>query len=38
MFTAEGWTEIRRIVRMQRGTPLDWHPDWIWGQLNFALG
>lgn len=37
-FAAEGWTEIRRIVRMQRGDPLDWRPDWIYGQLNFALG
>ena len=37
-FAADGWTEIRRVARMERGEPLDWHPGWIWGQLNFALG
>lgn len=37
-FTIEGWTEIRRIVRMERGASLEWRPDWIWGQLSFALG
>jgi GNAT superfamily N-acetyltransferase len=24
--------------RMVRGEPLDWHPDWIWGQFNHAMG
>ncbi len=37
-FAADGWTEIRRVVRMERGEALDWRPDWIWGQLSFALG
>jgi len=37
-FAADGWTEVRRVVRMERGEPLAWRPDWIWGQLNFALG
>jgi len=37
-FEADGWTEIHRVVRMERGERLDWRPDWIWGQLNFALG
>lgn len=30
----EGWS----APRMSRGTPLGWHPEWIWGQFNFALG
>lgn len=37
-FEAEGWTAIRRVVRMERGRPLDWRPGWIWGQLDFGLG
>jgi GNAT superfamily N-acetyltransferase len=37
-FAADGWTEIHRVVRMERGEALDWRSDWIWGQLNFALG
>ncbi len=24
--------------RMVRGDPLAWHPDWIWGQFNHAMG
>jgi GNAT superfamily N-acetyltransferase len=24
--------------RMLRGEPLRWHPDWIWGQFNHAMG
>jgi len=24
--------------RMVRGEPLVWHPDWIWGQFNHAMG
>jgi GNAT superfamily N-acetyltransferase len=35
---ADGWTELRRIVRMQRGEPLHWRPTSIWGQLGFAIG
>ena len=23
---------------MVRGDPLAWHPDWIWGQFNHAIG
>jgi GNAT superfamily N-acetyltransferase len=37
-FEAEGWIGIRRVVRMERGKPLDWRPAWIWGQLDFGLG
>ncbi|HYM82809.1 MAG TPA: GNAT family N-acetyltransferase [Candidatus Dormibacteraeota bacterium] len=33
-----GWTDARRIVRMRRGAPLDWRPQMIWGQFNFATG
>ena len=35
---AEGWTEAWRAPRLARGAPLDWHPEWIWGQFNHALG
>jgi GNAT superfamily N-acetyltransferase len=35
---AEGWRESRRIVRMERGDPLEWHPDAIWGQWGMAIG
>jgi GNAT superfamily N-acetyltransferase len=24
--------------RLVRGEPLDWRPDWIWGQFNHAMG
>lgn len=33
-----GWREVYRVPRMRRGEPLDWRPDWIWGQFNFAVG
>ena len=26
------------LPRLVRGEPLDWRPDWIWGQLNHAMG
>jgi GNAT superfamily N-acetyltransferase len=35
---AAGWQDGWRALRMARGAPLLWHPDMIWGQLNFALG
>jgi GNAT superfamily N-acetyltransferase len=35
---AAGWLEELGGVRMIRGAPLDWEPNWIWGQLNGALG
>jgi predicted N-acetyltransferase YhbS len=37
-FAAASWTEIRRVARMERGDPLPWRPDRIFGQLNYALG
>jgi GNAT superfamily N-acetyltransferase len=33
-----GWIEEIANVRMLRGEPLRWQPDWIYGQLNGALG
>ena len=33
-----GWSESAGAVRMVRGEPLDWRPDWVWGQFNGALG
>jgi GNAT superfamily N-acetyltransferase len=35
---ASGWEEELGGVRMIRGEPLDWHPEWIFGQFNGALG
>jgi hypothetical protein len=35
---ADGWTEAWRAPRLVRGRPLEWHPDYIWGQFNHALG
>ena len=35
---AAGWTEEVANVRMVRGEPLQWQPNWIYGQLNGALG
>ena len=35
---ATGWSEAWRAVRMARGAALDWRPEMIWGQFNFALG
>jgi hypothetical protein len=33
-----GWTEAGAGTRMIRGEPIDWHPEWIWGHFNGALG
>jgi hypothetical protein len=38
MLRDAGWQEEVANVRMVRGEPLDWRPDWIYGQLNGALG
>jgi ribosomal protein S18 acetylase RimI-like enzyme len=38
LLRAAGWTEAWRARRMVRGRPLEWRPERIWGQLNFALG
>lgn len=33
-----GWSDAWRAPRMIRGDPMTWHPDWIWGQFNYAVG
>ena len=33
-----GWRPAWSGVRMERGAPLDWHPEAIWGQFGFAFG
>ena len=35
---AAGLVPIWSAPRLLRGEPLDWHPDWIWGQFNHAIG
>jgi len=35
---AEGLRPIWSAPRMIRGEPLAWHPEWIWGQFNHAIG
>lgn len=35
---AEGWTPSWSAPRMIRGEMPAWHPDWIWGQFNHAMG
>ena len=34
----DGLRPIWSAPRMVLGEPLDWRPDWIWGQLNHAIG
>lgn len=33
-----GWQETWRAPRLLLGPDLAWRPDWIWGQLNGAMG
>ncbi|HYK96650.1 MAG TPA: GNAT family N-acetyltransferase [Candidatus Dormibacteraeota bacterium] len=33
-----GFSPSWSAPRMIRGDALDWHPDWIWGQFNHAIG
>jgi predicted N-acetyltransferase YhbS len=35
---AAGLTPIWSAPRLIRGDPVDWQPDWIWGQFNHAMG
>jgi ribosomal protein S18 acetylase RimI-like enzyme len=35
---AAGLRRIWSAPRLARGAPLPWHPDWIWGQFNHAMG
>jgi predicted N-acetyltransferase YhbS len=38
LLLSNGWTPAGAGTRMLRGEPLAWHPDWIWGSFNGALG
>ena len=33
-----GFRDQWAAPRMIRGEPIDWHPEWIWGQFNHAVG
>lgn len=33
-----GFVDSWSAPRMIRGEPLDWRPNWIWGQFNHAMG
>ena len=33
-----GWRSERALVRMIRGAPIQWQPNAIWGQFNYAIG
>ncbi|MGD0017777.1 MAG: GNAT family N-acetyltransferase [Candidatus Limnocylindrales bacterium] len=35
---ARGWRETWRAPRMLRGPDVAWRPEWIWGQINSAMG
>ena len=36
--TEVGFRLLWSAPRMVRGEPLDWHPEWIYGQFNHAMG
>ncbi len=35
---ARGWRETWRAPRLLLGPDVDWRPEWIWGQINSAMG
>jgi GNAT superfamily N-acetyltransferase len=35
---ARGWVETWQAPRLLLGPPVPWHPEWIWGQINSAMG
>jgi ribosomal protein S18 acetylase RimI-like enzyme len=35
---AAGFVPQWAAPRMIRGAPMAWHPEWIWGQFNHAIG
>jgi GNAT superfamily N-acetyltransferase len=35
---ALGWQESYRAPRLLLGPDIPWRPDWIWGQINSAMG
>jgi predicted N-acetyltransferase YhbS len=38
MLSAAGWEEAWIAPRMERGEPIGWHPDQIFGQFGMAVG
>ncbi len=38
LLAERGWYEVWNGARMACGDPLDWRPEWLWGQFNHALG
>jgi ribosomal protein S18 acetylase RimI-like enzyme len=36
--TEAGFAPSWSAPRMARGAPIAWHPDWLWGQFNHAIG
>jgi GNAT superfamily N-acetyltransferase len=38
MLAEAGWQEAWLAPRMERGAPIDWRPDWIFGQFGMAFG
>jgi GNAT superfamily N-acetyltransferase len=35
---ARGWSETWQAPRLLLGPPVPWRPEWIWGQINSAMG
>jgi ribosomal protein S18 acetylase RimI-like enzyme len=35
---ARGWVETWQAPRMLLGADVPWRPEWIWGQINSAMG
>ena len=35
---SRGWNETWQAPRLILGPDVPWHPDWIWGQMNSAMG
>jgi GNAT superfamily N-acetyltransferase len=35
---ARGWEETWQAPRLLLGPEIPWRPDWIWGQINSAMG
>jgi GNAT superfamily N-acetyltransferase len=35
---ARGWQETWQAPRLLLGPDIPWRPDWIWGQMNSAMG
>jgi hypothetical protein len=35
---ARGWQETWQAPRLLLGPDVPWRPEWIWGQINSAMG